>query len=86
MKFTTCKSCKAAIAFVRLPSGRRLPINPDPTDNGNVHITGSRNEDEPAARVISTQTGTLFDNAPTTTAYTSHFATCPQASQHRRSR
>lgn len=32
MKLTFCKSCRAAIAFVRLPSGRRLPINPTPND------------------------------------------------------
>lgn len=86
MKLTSCKSCRAAIAFVRLPSGRRLPINPTPTDNGNVHVTGSHLDTEPAARVINSQTDSLFDNAATTPTYTSHFATCPNANQHRRSR
>jgi hypothetical protein len=59
LRTTACRSCEAAIAFIRArESGRQMPVNAKPL-------------------VVITVEG------ETITAYTSHFATCPHAAQHR---
>lgn len=60
---TTCRSCGAAITWVEMESGKRMPL------------------DLPEKRVVivpSTGKGRVMD------AHTSHFATCPNAAQHRK--
>lgn len=43
-KLTSCRACGAPIRFVRLDTGRALPVNPVPNPRGNVsaHIAGGR--------------------------------------------
>lgn len=80
-----CKSCGAAIEWVKTTAGRLMPLDPDRqvlrlapkgetmlvTDDGRI-IRGALGEG-PAP--FGTDTGR-----------TSHFATCPGAGQHRRDR
>src|SRR5947209_3895048 len=35
---TPCSSCKAPVLWVRLPSGKRLPLDPEPRADGNVWL------------------------------------------------
>lgn len=91
-----CSSCGAQIRWARVKlSGRRMPLDPDPHEAGNVELLDEWYPDGcQAARVISSKRAadapTLFDDpdldpAPVLTGrYRSHFATCPYAPRHRR--
>ena len=63
-----CKSCKAEIKWIKTPAGKNHPVDAKPVQ---VWI---KNEND------------LYpgDSFKPVTGYASHFATCPQASQHRR--
>jgi hypothetical protein len=67
-----CRSCNAEIIWARTESGKAMPLDAEPTEDGNVKIVGG------FAVVGGLQ---LLDPGP---RYTSHFATCPNAAQHRR--
>lgn len=87
MKLCKCKSCGQDIFWVkiRLGAGGRMPLDAEPVwvrkeaggkayflQNGEAirgRITGDA-DDDPDAEVVE--------------AYVSHFATCPQADEHRR--
>lgn len=59
-----CKSCGAAVLFVRTAGGKSMPVDAKPEKR---IVLGSRTQ---VAHVLDT--------------YVSHFATCPNADQHRR--
>lgn len=73
---SACRSCGAEVFWAVTTSGKRMPVDAEPVQGteGNVYIV----EGDPPLAVVGTHT-----EGPT---YTSHFATCPQASQHRRPR
>jgi hypothetical protein len=70
----TCKSCGAPIVWAFVPrTGRRMPVDADPVDDGNVILTRPSTS-MAEAHVVAKGAGT----------HVSHFATCPQAAEHRR--
>jgi len=76
---TTCGSCPAPIIWARTPAGKRMPVDAEPTPDGNVTLVPPlESYDSPLAVVSS-------ERDPSSTRYTSHFATCPNADSHRRS-
>ena len=64
LNLAICKSCGKQIAWVKMGSGKMMPLDPDPQTV--IIIDG---EYYPEVR---------------TNAYTSHFATCPNADKHRK--
>lgn len=74
-----CKTCGKQIQWLRLKSGKWHPVDPgripyDPDQNGNLNlITMDGEVVRGKLDIMSHQYG-----------YTSHFATCPQAGQHRK--
>lgn len=79
----TCRSCGARIRWVVTTAGKRIPLDEDPVDGGNVLLHEAIDGREPIATVVGKSVGpSLFgDDGP---RYVSHFATCPDADQHRR--
>lgn len=76
-----CRSCGASIRWVEiLPSRKLTPLDITPTANGNLMIVDGHQAQDgtPIARVV-----TPLERTASTTLYTSHFATCPNAAQHR---
>ena len=78
-----CKGCGAEIRFIKLKSGKAIPVNPAP-----VFI-----EDKNGSEIIVTTDGRISNgrqeivtsqNQFLTRGYISHFATCPFADQLRR--
>lgn len=81
-----CRSCKAPMLWVVLPSGKRNPLDLEPTLKGNVLVLPGP-EDWRLGVVVHDQdllqeVRTLFADR----LHTSHFATCPDADEHRRPR
>lgn len=87
---STCRSCHAEIWWAVTAGGKRMPVDSEPTPDGNVIVVGtdpgSTTEAVPQVRVLAgpaVSTGTLFDEVDQP-RYTSHFATCPNADTHRK--
>jgi hypothetical protein len=86
-----CKSCDADIiwALIKKKDGNpgRMPFDPEPTENGTHRMTIREEE----GRVIVCAFWVAGKARPKelsegTNLRTSHFATCPNADQHRRGR
>ena len=79
MKVTTCKSCGAKIVWIKTQNGRSMPCNEEQveyhTKDGEV-VRGNIIKDGGSALVP------IVDGI----GYVSHFATCPNADKHRRTR
>lgn len=71
---STCKSCGARIIWAPTPAGKHIPVDADPTPDGNIELRDG------IAHV--NQQANLLGEA----RYVTHFATCPQADEHRRPR
>ena len=67
-----CRSCGARIIWYPTTSGARIPIDYLPVPGGNIVIEVGL-LGEPVAHVIAPGSGDRV----------SHFATCPQAAEHR---
>lgn len=70
----TCHSCGAPIVWVHTEAGKRMPIDPEPVDGGNLILD---RRDGPRVTVATE------GNLPPC-GYVSHFATCPQAGKWRK--
>jgi hypothetical protein len=70
-----CKSCGAAVFFVRTAGGKFMPLDKEPSDKGNILYDDAFGTCEVIANPVHGN-GVEF--------YTSHFATCPNAAQHRK--
>lgn len=69
-----CRSCEARIVWAITPKGRRIPLDPDPVEGGNVLLEGER------ATVLTNEERAAHPGP----LHVSHFATCPKAKRHRR--
>jgi len=76
---TVCRSCKAPILWATTKNGESIPLDPDPTPDGNLILMASGVALVRAKTDQSTLPG--FDDAP---RYVSHFSTCPQADEWRK--
>lgn len=74
-----CRSCGAPIRWTISAKGRRLPIDPEPSPDGNITLEDRGQYREPRAVAHTVK-------APDVVYYISHFATCPDAKKWRRKR
>lgn len=65
-----CGSCQAEIRWARTTKGKAIPLNVTQVLGGNIAL-----DENLIARVVEAK--------PDVRRYVSHFATCPQADQHR---
>jgi hypothetical protein len=72
-----CRSCGASILWVALTSGKRMPLDAEPHSDGNVALM-------PAGAMVLTAELIELGKKIGSKRYQSHFATCPNASQHRK--
>jgi len=68
-----CRTCEAPVIWAETRSGKPMPLDEKPSGNGNMaYVNGkawvATDEDRRLRRPL----------------HTSHFATCPDAGQHRR--
>ena len=75
------KGCGAEILWVELPSKKWMPVNAKPDPAGRVVLDGCEEADgTQKARFLG-----RTEFAGTRPAYTSHFATCPNRTEFRKS-
>lgn len=73
MDVSRCSSCDRPISWVKTVNGKRMPVDADKSWAGNLEIINGV-----AHRVAK--------GGPRVLLYVSHFATCPNAKQHKRKR
>src|SRR5687768_11927283 len=81
MSAGNCRTCDAPIRWVRSQtSGKLMPVDPEPAERGSIVKVGMGTDG--VAIVAYLRKGQLdeFDDRP---RYVSHFATCPDADEHR---
>lgn len=78
-----CRSCHAPIRWAVTQKGRRMPLDPEPTPDGNL-VLAPAVEARRAPTVVALTAHNDPPLDPNTPRYTSHFATCPDAPRHRR--
>lgn len=71
-----CKSCGTSIIWVRTTTGKSMPLDADPHEDGNVVLM-------PAGAMVLTKELAEQGKKIGSTRYRSHFATCPNAARHR---
>jgi hypothetical protein len=74
-----CRSCEAPILWARTEKGRRIPLDPEPYDGPDPRGLFLLRADGLA---IAVSPGDALGEP----VYRSHFASCPDAALHRRSR
>jgi hypothetical protein len=81
-----CRSCDAPIIWiVTKPGNRSMPIDPEPQPDGTILVDFDKGVGVVLSKgaIASIATDLAATNEP---LYRSHFATCPQAQEHRRAR
>lgn len=85
-----CKSCGAEIIWIKTAGGKRMPCDAKPisyrplTPFPDVEELCGNGPVMTLVRLDGRIARGTFDPASDRIGYTSHFATCPNASQHRR--
>lgn len=86
----TCRSCNAEVHWICFQgTGKKNPLDLDPRPDGNVILTDRIAVDgTPGARVLTKkeleQPDMFSPDLAHTPRYVSHFATCPNAKDHRK--
>ena len=76
-----CLSCGAAVVWTVTHKGRRMPVDAEPVEDGNIRLR--RDGDRVVAEYPGKEHPGLFDEDDRA-RHVSHFATCPQAQRWRR--
>jgi hypothetical protein len=85
-----CRSCGADIIWAVTEKGKAMPVDPTPLPDGNIVLSMRTNQ----APVAAIQTKESIEYLLAQAKYTgqehllfkSHFATCPNATKHRKAR
>ena len=72
-----CRSCALSIAWGWTVKGKRIPLDRDPVEDGNLALSGRGDHSYFDVYVIQAVDVAKGDR------YVSHFATCPRANDHR---
>ena len=76
---SVCRSCGAPIVWCVTTAGKRMPVDSDPVENGNLVIVPQEGPwREPLVRVLAK------DEVVTEDRFVSHFVSCPNAKAHRK--
>jgi hypothetical protein len=78
LKAPKCRSCQKPLRWIVTNRGRRMPVDFYPHEDGNIVV-----HPDGRADVYQGTPSTIPDG---TTLHFSHFATCPNADAHRRTR
>lgn len=81
MKPAACRSCGASIIWAHTLTGKRMPVDAEPHQEGNLTVLDI--DTEPKAMVVPGDIAAM-NRANGAPLWRSHFVTCPQATQHRR--
>jgi len=84
-----CRSCGAPIEWAITPDGKRIPIDVQAVEDGNILLSHKSLEEPPVAFVQSKSNIEILRSQAKLSGqphvlFKSHFATCPNAAKHRK--
>jgi hypothetical protein len=79
---SSCRSCHARIRWAMTPQGKRIPVDAEPVENGNLALHVDVSLDLVAVPVAPGQTFIGDDGK----RYVAHFATCDDPARWRKPR
>lgn len=87
MQTSLCRSCNATIVWCETATGKRMPVDAEPHEGGTLVLIS----EGAGTRVLALHFDSGDQRAERARAlrqrrHRSHFATCPNAGQHRRSK
>lgn len=85
MKQAVCRSCGAAIVFIRTPGGKSMPCNATPVYYIEKPRTGSKRIVTPNGQILSCEYTEELHRA-TGTGFVPHWATCTNTGHFRQER
>lgn len=74
-----CKSCGAQIIWATTVAGKKMPLDAEPHEDGNVVLM-------PAGAMVLPKETFELGKGICSKRYRSHFATCNNASKHRKAK
>jgi len=74
-----CRSCGAAIFWATSENGRAMPVDFEPSEDGNIGLVWNRTTGQISCVVLRRDAMESYDGP----RRKSHFATCPNADHHR---
>ncbi len=77
MRIAECRRCHAEIIWCRTGRGKKMPVDAEPTADGQFVIEGD--DHDPLVRRLPNDAAATY----TGEKHTSHFATCPNADEFR---
>lgn len=80
----TCRTCEAPIVWALTAKGKDIPVDEKPVDDGNLVLVDDTIETDRGPQKVKrarSPDALLEAGLP---RYKSHFATCPDAEEHRR--
>lgn len=85
-----CRSCGELVLWVEWPSGKKMPIDVTPETPESVNVEGFKDSDYLVVDHRPSENKLLAhkfrrDEHSGRRLYASHFATCPNAKEHRKS-
>lgn len=75
-----CGACKERIIWAKTTAGRSMPLNPDPSPDGNVMLI------EGVATVLGKHTSEDVRLSGSEPLYVAHWSTCPNAADFRKAK
>lgn len=80
MASSACRSCGAPVFWLLTERGKRIPIDDEPVEDGNIVIRWDWDKGENVAHYVGKDEEIGSDEE----RYVSHFATCPQSKNWRK--
>lgn len=74
---STCDSCGDPIIWAVTEAGKRMPVDVEPTETGNLILSGQ-------GQILTVTVVSKTGRYPGQKLNTSHFATCKHAKRHRK--
>lgn len=81
MPESTCRSCQAAVLWAVTHNGKRMPVDAEPVEGGNIKLR--REGDKVIAEFPGKEHPALFEDN-NRARYVSHFSTCPESTEWRK--
>ena len=78
---TRCKTCGAAVIWCATTKGKAMPVDAAATADGNLRLIR-----DASGAITAHVVAMPPDPSDTGPRHVSHFSTCPNAGQHRRTR
>ncbi|APE09727.1 hypothetical protein BO226_11340 [Rhodococcus sp. 2G] len=81
---TKCRTCRAEIVWASTTKGNAIPLEPEPSPNGNLNVYPVPADPRGRIAIVVTNSRRAALAAAGIPLYVSHFLSCPDAAEWRK--